>query len=586
MKNSSQTKSAPGLYQNYDVGGTQDWTVSAGPPFAATVSHDGDWSTDRLAIYFFKFDIPADATIVGVKFSIDKKATSADSAKDLLCEINIQGTLYGDNKAKTEDFYSNNYKTSVYGGEDDTWGVALTPDNINNIGFGIQIRTTVSKVSEETISLLNPSITIYYTGKVEDQIAKTYQKCFKRIKIKRRLAVPIGDSYYESSWLDITDDVLNVSNVVWNIDDIELNNFTQGGFSLTCKNDTFKFAGVNFSASYFSGYLTRHRTKVKIEAGYIDEDGGEYSYDVAAGVIVGDGIVAQSDGTIYLPCISPATIFEEQPADKINEGTLPGGDTDWYDNESISAVVQYLYDLQISNKYVFHPFLESSTISPKNDIVADLYDFTDQSCMDALTSMAEVSNSCFYVDGEFKFNFIAKDGGATSVFTFYGPGAKKSDINILKAYDYNEGISNVYNRVAWYNTDPVVEAVESWSMGDGSSTDKYGQRTYSVDNVLVTTGAIRQTICDNLLAAYKEPKQEITLETKFVPQLNLLDRITLNFYGDYSTFLPALWGLALFGSALWTGRRGGIKIVDTDLKIISIEHDVMTFKTIVKLREV
>lgn len=418
---------------------------------------------------------------------------------------------------------------------------------------------------------------------ITDEIEKNYQHCFKRIWIKRRLKVPAGSDYYEPDWLDITDYVLSVSNITWNIDDVELNKFTQGGFSITCLNDTFKFADENTSVSLFSGFLSRHKTKVKIEAGYIDENNVEYAYTIGAGFIVGDDIVAQSDGTIYIPCISPATIFDEASAGNINEGTLGGGGVDWYDTRAISYVVQKLYDMQIDSLYAFHPFLEGIVNTPANDIVADLYDFTDWKCSEALTKMAEISNSCYFIDGNFQLNFISKDGGAVSRFTFNGLG--NSNINLFKISDYNEGIKNVYNRIEWYQTDPPVYAQNTWVSGDGSSIDKYGVRTYSVNNSLVTTGATRQTICDNLLGTYENAKAEVTIESKFVPQLWLLDRITVSYYGDYSNTTPAFWGTSSWGVGRWTGRIGGINI-NKDMKIITIEHDVMNFATTLRLREI
>jgi len=418
---------------------------------------------------------------------------------------------------------------------------------------------------------------------IADEIAKNYQRCFRRVKIKRRLTSPSGSNYYEADWLDVTDKVPVVDDITWNIDNLELNQFTQGGLGLTCKNDNFEWGKESISTSVFFNYLTRHKTKIKIEGGYIAADETEYSYDIGAGLIVGGSISAQSDGTIYIPCDAPGTLFEEAAADYIYEKINVDGTTDWWDAKTISTVVQYLYDLQRSGAYVFHPFLEGSDILPANDIVADLYNFADWSCKDALDKMAEVSNSAHWVGADFRLKFQSKTETVAVQYVFNGPGTNNP--NILKAYDYNEGINNVYNRISWYNTDPLVEAIETWTPGDSSSTYKYGQRTYSVDNRLVTTGATRQTICDNLLAAYKSPKEEITIETKFVPQLKLLDKVTLNYYGDYSTYPASLYGITLVGKGAYTGRRGGIKITK-NMKIIKITHDVMTFKSTLVLREV
>jgi hypothetical protein len=354
---------------------------------------------------------------------------------------------------------------------------------------------------------------------------------------------------------------------------------------LTVKNDLFKWSSEAYAASYFNTFLTRHKTLVKIVAGYIDESGTEYSEDIAAGMINADEINAQSDGSMYIPCLALSSLFDEAPADYVNEGTLGSGETDWYDNKLISEVVQYLYDLQIGGGYVFHPYLTGADIAPGNDIVADLYNFQDYSCMEALNKMAELSNSAWWVGPDFKLYFQSKDASAAVQFTFNGTGVKdQKTINVLSAYDYNEGLRNVRNRAAWTNTDPLVEAKETWAPGDSSSSSKFGVRTMIIDNRLVTGNATRQTICDNIVAAYKNPKEEVTIETKFVPQLHLLDRVQLNYLGDPTISNPSLFGVSLFGSSLFTGRRGGIKI-SKEMKIVKLVHDVMNFKSTIQLRE-
>ncbi|MFA5114375.1 MAG: hypothetical protein WC529_08845 [Candidatus Margulisiibacteriota bacterium] len=418
-----------------------------------------------------------------------------------------------------------------------------------------------------------------------DEISKDYARCFKRIKIKRRL---IGAPGYEADWLDITDYVLDVDTIIQNIDNLELNNFTQGGFGITCRNDTFQFAAETRSSSYFYGYLTRHDTKVKVEAGYIDENDVEYSYDIGAGMIVGDNIVAQANGTIYLPCLAPSSIFDTQTASDLNEGTFENGSIDWYDNKSVSEVVQLLYDLKVGGEYVFHSKLEGVVITPGLDVVVDSYDFSDWSCKDALDYMAAASHSAWWVGPDFVLYFVSKDASAGVEFTFNGPGSRGKDINIYNASNYNEGLDKVFNRFSWYNTDPPISSSETWTPGDGSSSDKYGVRTYSLDNRLITTDAKRQAVSDEYLAAYKEPKEEISLETKFVPQIGLLDRLRVNYFGDPGYIPPSLFGQGSFGrlgTGRYTGRRGGIKI-EKDMKATRIGQDVMSFRSFVDVRKI
>lgn len=481
-----------------------------------------------------------------------------------------------------------------------------------------------------------------------DEINKDYQYTFKTLSMKRRLLTPVGSNYFETDWLDLSDYILSIDPITWNIDDVELNEFTQGDFTLTLVNRLQEFSPETNSGSFFSSYLTRHKTKIKVTAGYTDpETGTSYSYDIGIGTINADDINIESDSTITIPCISPTMIFDEQTAEDVNDGTLAGGiittETDfrlidagasfdeyyiglkvtntttgesteitnyasgtelmlqddifsladsysfgnqirWWRGQTISQLVQAIYDLQKRGNYVFHPFLEGSDISPENDITVDLADFTDMTCREALGKLAEISNSVWYVGADWRLKFRSRTPVGASVFDFTNQGMY---VNILGVSAYNDGLKKVYNRVSWKDSKPLIYVEEAgWQVGDDSSSWKYGSRSYEIDNPFVTDNTLRTTICRNILQEFTLPKEEIILHTKFIPHLELLDPVTVTYVGVPAKNPGYFWNKSYWNKGYWTGRIGGIQLQDRSMKIIRIEYNVMNFTCDFKMRGV
>ena len=483
---------------------------------------------------------------------------------------------------------------------------------------------------------------------VLDEINKDYQYTQKTISIKRRLNSPdfATDKYFDDNWLDITDYVLECDTITWNIDDVEVNEFTQGDFTLTLINRLQEFAPETNSGSFFSGYLTRHRTKVKVTAGYIDSvTGTTYTYDVGVGLIDGTDINAESDSTITVPCLSPSMIFDEQMAEDVYDGYIAGGvatsttsdrlidatgvfdefyvgytvrnittgeDTEvkeyvsatelivdrdifsagdtydfnqqkkWWRSQTISQLVQKIYDVQRKGKYLIHPFIDGATITPGNDITIPYADFTDLTCREALNKLAEVSNSCWYIDNNWFLIYKSRTPAGASVFTFTNQGLYA---NILSASEYSDGLKKVLTRVSWKDSQPLVYAEESaWEIGDNSSTWKYGNSKYEIENNFVSDRTIQKSICTSLLQEFVLPKEEITLETKFIPHLSLLDKVTVNYVGVPAKSPGWFWNKSYWNKSYWTGRIGGIQLNNRSMRIIKIEYDVNNWTCNFKVR--
>lgn len=123
--------------------------------------------TQNLTLTNFGFSVPQNATICGVVAVIKKKAANVNvlsTVTDNSVKLVKGGTVSGNNKALVGNWTTTN-TSFTYGGDADTWGLSLTPSDVNASGFGVAFSANISG----TISLIpsaqidNIQLTVYYT---------------------------------------------------------------------------------------------------------------------------------------------------------------------------------------------------------------------------------------------------------------------------------------------------------------------------------------------------------------------------------------------------------------------------------------
>lgn len=105
-------------------------------------------TTESLFATDFKFSIPADATIVGIKVEVNRyneQTAGLGDLTDLLCRLTIGMVQYGDDKATNTAIPTSDdgtYKT--YGGLGDDWNAGLVPTDVNSSDFGFAYQLTMN----------------------------------------------------------------------------------------------------------------------------------------------------------------------------------------------------------------------------------------------------------------------------------------------------------------------------------------------------------------------------------------------------------------------------------------------------------
>jgi hypothetical protein len=165
-----------------DLGG---WSASSGSEIDAVASSGGAYvnntstSTDthmppylRSGDYFLvgtNFDIPSDARIVGIEFEI----TAKDAATSGGCLVDIQpcklqsgtpnGPQYDGVKTKRQapDDLTSSFVAYTFGGENDMWGLDLTPDDVAT-QFGVKFRSEIYDAALTNVQIDYIRIRIHY----------------------------------------------------------------------------------------------------------------------------------------------------------------------------------------------------------------------------------------------------------------------------------------------------------------------------------------------------------------------------------------------------------------------------------------
>ncbi|MBK8706315.1 MAG: hypothetical protein IPN33_23960 [Saprospiraceae bacterium] len=156
-------------------GGTgSSWTnlsnISAddGNVVNTSVSNGTPGNSENLHITNFGFNIPSEATIIGITVAINRwgSSTTSGGIQDLVVGLVKNGTTpVGENKAIINTNWPNLASTvQTYGTSSDLWLTTWTPAEINASTFGLTLDViNANTSSSRTASVDFAQITVYYT---------------------------------------------------------------------------------------------------------------------------------------------------------------------------------------------------------------------------------------------------------------------------------------------------------------------------------------------------------------------------------------------------------------------------------------
>ena len=198
------------------------------------------------------------------------------------------------------------------------------------------------------------------------------------------------------------------------------------------------------------------------------------------------------------------------------------------------------------------------TLTTKNVLIS-MANFASRSVLDVIKELARIADFELGMDGGGRFFFRNKAAALVSLLTLDGS-------NIEKVQSINPGWDRVFNSIrATFGA--FVKNVDSQTEGEPAPTSnqRFGVRPLSVGGgsmMFQTDVDLATVMAKRYFSRYKEPKRRATLTARFMPELELGDRVTFT--------IPA-------------PRQIGQTF---DARVVGVAQDLMNFRTELDLLEV
>ena len=349
--------------------------------------------------------------------------------------------------------------------------------------------------------------------------------------------------------------------------------------------------------SLWSGFANQQRTLVKIEAGFYhqykktDDTWETETYPADPTVFVGivSGNIAVSDNNEVTLNVKPLTqIFRDFPANDL---------TGFDDSMTASKFMTLLRDqTDGSANFIFRPFFGDTTTNWEITATSFIYTNLDTSVSadlqqldtwEVIEKFAQAENYISYITPDGKFRWVPKDVGSTSSFTFNGLGISPDLDNghtIKRIMRYGKKLTNYYGRVSIKhikddtNTSFAATGV-AFAINGTNTAWNLGKRTFSIENFWMDS-TTANSIAGAIFNDVSSLDEEINFSTSFIPHLNLLNRVTINYDSTDSESLQSLWDIGDWDLMTWDLSRGdAIVLSSQEFKLLSINLNLDKFES-------
>lgn len=384
---------------------------------------------------------------------------------------------------------------------------------------------------------------------LDSEIRRPASNVFRRAFIKRRLG---STGLFEPTFFEITDLIQKFGSFNSSIDAVRHNRFLHSGVTLIGRNDTGKFNDENNISSLWSGFLTRRRTLIKIEQGYLDTDGSDLPTDPSAGIFILDNEIPISakSNQATLKCSSLKSIFDKEPAADI--AGLAG-------TQTASGLWAKIRDhTDGSGSVIFRQFISSA--SWVIQATTANYNYSTDTTLDGISTwqlmeqLAAGENKVPVINRTGGIEFRSRDARTTAVaFAFEGQGFVRPTIKSLdwSKEPWNKIFAKV--RLKYIDADTSTSFVSAGTATVVSPNNlqwKDGQETFKYENFAFSDTATAQASADATLVEVSTGKEEIQFKGVVVPTLEVLDRISVS-YRSYDIVGQTLWDHFNWDEANW-----------------------------------
>jgi hypothetical protein len=157
------------LINSWSVVGNTAWVspssaAESDNSYATVDLNSSSNSSQALRALDFGWNIPGFANLTGFVASFERYATIADSIRDTHVYLVNGGSIIGDNKANTAEYWSDTEGTVSFGSPTDMWGTSLTRAHELNSTFGVMIACGWYNSYNQTVTphVNHMYLTVYY----------------------------------------------------------------------------------------------------------------------------------------------------------------------------------------------------------------------------------------------------------------------------------------------------------------------------------------------------------------------------------------------------------------------------------------
>lgn len=402
------------------------------------------------------------------------------------------------------------------------------------------------------------------------EIAKNLNRGYIHTYLKRRKP----DGSYDADWLDVTRFVDGgVSQISQRLDsqDFDVGVVTIGNMTIRFNNREGRFAEPWDCRSLWAAYETRHLSKIKVEAGYLDENNSKIPEVAFHGLIEDRGTRMDASDTVTVTVLSRESVF--------GLVTVPAGSL-----SSAALASDAIFNLCSRGEVVEHITVDLANINPANDIVIDSpSDFDARKLDQVLSDIMLLTNSVLYIDGDGTLIVRDREPSRRVKHTLRLRAADGLPDNVYGISGYNSGRQRVKNFWQWSGSAITAKS-------PAHNLKKFGVTKKVVSIQAVADADTRLSVLEALRDEWQYPKRELEVVTDYLAnEVTFYDMVVCDIRPTLSPSPDGLMpvaGSCVAGEAVCPVFVSGLHFEPViGFKILAITHDLSSFRTTLKLRE-
>jgi hypothetical protein len=251
----------------------------------------------------------------------------------------------------------------------------------------------------------------------------------------------------------------------------------------------------------------------------IDAGSGMVSWDTWKGTFVpGDGLIKRFTAAV---ANSPSGFSYDQAVTASD-----GIQTDEFAAAQNAFAQKLIFITLFSTTELNAPIQRESLINfQTRSVLVSMTNYGTLNVWDAIKEVAKIADFEIGLDGDGQFFFRSKQASPAPLLVL-------DDTNVLKVNTFSPGWDRVYNTIR-ASFGSFVKEADSASEGEAlpTSVDQFGVRALSVGGgnlVFQTDVDLATVMAKRYFNRYHAPKRRATITARYMPEMELGDRVTLN----------------------------------------------------------